>query len=376
MKEIKVILGAKSPLCGALTPLCGALAPLSILKVFFIALLFSSCSEDPVKPPPIVSDTTGMFIWSATSPINYPITDMYVADTNAIYLAAGVLLKSSGMYSPQVIDLGLGNSAYSVNGYDKNNIFVGVWDFNFTPSITVLKKITNGVISSYTIQNDTGRGVRNILPMGPNEAWLITQQGNAAYYFNSGTFTQYAVNGGGKAGKFYKDRFGNVYLFALMNGNTTTDYMYSYKFSNSSFQIVSIDTVGSGTGKSGFLSYCGKDILMAGAYSVFYFDGQVWLPHRASQNQFLMRLLGGKSKDDTLYALGPEGISGSGPSSPQIWSGNAWKVEDKGFNFSFRDEIIYPGSYPRSIFIKDRKLYLVVLTFSWSAYLLVGRPAR
>jgi len=108
----------------ACSMLCKFLIIVSILQTF----LFISCKDDPVtiKPPP---DTTAInddvYIWDMKVIHGY-LRGCYAADTENVYINQGYnLLKYNG---DTIVDIPLndpGFGMFGIDGYDKNNVFIG-----------------------------------------------------------------------------------------------------------------------------------------------------------------------------------------------------------------------------------------------------------
>lgn len=264
-----------------------------ILFIVFIFLIItlSSCNKEenpviPPTPPPPGPDTVSRYVWTLIHLGSY-MYDVYAADSNKIFIVGNAqLLLYNGSYisSYELNDLRFG--VKTVYGFDKNNIFVaGEYVINFSKPLPIIKKITNGVITSYTI-GDTGSVLKDMLVTGPNQAWFSEVQKNKLYYFNNGIVTTYILNENDsiRGGKFYLNTNNELFVFASDTYNTLIGgTSFTYKFINGNFILQRTDCYGHFPCNDAFVFRCGKDVIMAegdiNRCRTKYFNGTEWVDH-------------------------------------------------------------------------------------------------
>lgn len=283
------------------------LSVIIIICIYFAVFTLSSCNKDenpvnPVEPPPVGPDTVSKYIWSLFR-VNIDMYDVYAADTNKVFIAAirYLLLYNGAGVMPY--DLNTSNYAVtSVSGYDKENIFVwGEYYLNNNKRLPVMKKITNGVITSYTIA-DTGVIIHDMIVTGPNQAWFCEVYRSRLYYFNNGSFSKYTLPEADTLliRKLYQNPHNEIFLFAIDGTQQTTGKFFTYKLINSNFVLQKIDCFGEYPCNSDILFRCGEDILMAGiGGELKYFDGNNWV-HHSFDSLAPFTKLGGVSKDSLI----------------------------------------------------------------------------
>jgi hypothetical protein len=330
-----------------------------------------SCNkENPVvTPPPEQPDTTNRFNWSRTQLINLPVLGLYVADSNNIYINAfgncvfydGNSFKIFNFQDPSYLHS-------KVYGYDKNNIFF-VGDNTLFP---ILKKLTNTVIKSYIIDSLFSSGV-DIKVMGPDQAWISVADIGKVYYFDHGTITSYRldVSDSVSYGHFYKNKFGELFVFAVKG--LGSGLLYSYKFTNNEFELLRIDcysNVSSGCLTSNFFN-CGDDILLFanknGKDELYYFNGGEWVSFCETVTGLYPYRLGGWSKDSLISLYVSKYDQNY---SIYTWNGINWRKENIYF-FTRPNQ----GLYPVSLEVNNGNIYITYDNeLPLESFLIIGKP--
>jgi hypothetical protein len=101
------------------------------LALISLAFLITSCKDDPyilVKPPqpPTPTDTADWYTWRAIEVGGY-LFDMYVADSNNIYITSGGALFYNGQTFQYINLQDPDFRVLRIRGYDKNNVFFWGW---------------------------------------------------------------------------------------------------------------------------------------------------------------------------------------------------------------------------------------------------------
>lgn len=279
--------------------------------VIFISM--SSCSkEDPVSPPePPINppDTVSRYIWTVTRLLT-SMFNVYAADTNILYIVGNgqLLIFDGNNISPfNLNDPNFG--VLNVYGYDKNNIFVTGYTINNNLILPTVKKITNGAIESFILDNEDS-GIYDLLVTSPNQAWFSSYTKSKVYYFSSGTITEHRIsdNDSITKGKFYKNIYNEIFIFALKINSSYTGFVYTYKFSGGTFHFQRQDCYNSSDENclTDVIYRCGDDAIMLTDFDhgkpIRYFNGSEWVMHsymQAPEPTVAFRI-GGVSKDSLV----------------------------------------------------------------------------
>lgn len=300
------------------------------------AFLISSCAkeENPVTPvdpppPPVGPDTVSRYIWKLVYVSPTP-GDLYVADTNSVYIIGGIWAYSILLFYDGVTctQYNLSDPDFyprKVYGFDKNNIFVSGTKriVNSNTYRPVLKKITNGTITNYNVV-DTAITINDLLVTGVNQAWLCEGNRGFAYYFDNGTILKYELPGSDSIQplKFFLSPDNNLYLFA--KSEKSISLFYSLKFDNGGFINIKTDCYGDFPCNTNYIFRCGKDLLMTtqnNTCGTKYFNGYEWVYHSFLDSVWAPFMkLGGISKDSLV------GLNFNG--RIYTFGGNKWRKEN------------------------------------------------
>jgi len=346
-----------------------------LIPLVLLSIIFSACKDDPVsiKPPPTPTNDD-MYTWETIS-LTGLLYDVYATDTANVFINKKYMLMKYDGDTLNYISLNdPGFLMESIDGYDKDNIFLG-GGYNIINGNPILKKMQNGNFINYTITNDNGTSIWEVLCTGPNEAWVSTITSSYVYKFNAGSFEQYLLDDSVFYSRFFKDLMGNVYAFGICIKHLTdtgrSEVLMTYKLENNQFNLKRMDTLYSpytGQQLSGEFFRCGADFIMVGgpkALSRFTgnnWEGIVGLP---PEHQFIQSHVGGTSKDFLILFAAYNWLI-------YIWDGE-WHKED-----SFH--VAFPALDPlvdRTIIIKEPNVYLTVSAppFSYS-YFIIGRKNK
>jgi len=286
--------------------LCKLLIIVFILQTF----LFISCKDDPVTvKPPSPDDTSSikdsaMFDWEYVQLFQYTLTDLYVADTNKIFIVAnGGLIFYDGK---NVTELNINDPQFFADvlaGTSPNNIFIGGSDYHH-PANTKLKKWNGASFESVGQFLDTTRHILDIIALNDNNVWVATAS-NVVYNCN-GTETQYSFISQKLlvSPQFYQDVIGQLYLFGYnRTSNNTTDFkFYTYKLENNNkWQQILSDSGDDNSEMRIFLNICGTNAIRGGSTANYNFTGYGWDALQPNL-EFKGKVFGGTSKNDFLCA--------------------------------------------------------------------------
>jgi len=362
-------------------------ALLSVL--LFLSLLFSSCNKDenPVKPvdppPPVSPDTVSRYIWSAIL-YQIPLYDLYVADTNLIYMIGGLyhpIVYNGSYINPYELN-DINFHCYAVYGYDKNNVFWAGRTVKNNQNYPAIIKVTNGIPQRYVIESETGR-LDDILIIGPNQAWFVSYYSNYMYYYDNGTIKAYKLSDvdSTAGGRLYKNTNNEVFVFAGKTEppNYAAGHLFTYKFENDNFRFIRRDSLNNFSKSpdclSGIIFRCGADAIMINFNDIIhYFNGNEWLVHTYSGSVNPLKV-GGVSKD-SLVTLN---IRESGTSIYTYGASKRWRQENNSPIFPIVDI-----GWPSNVEFKFGNVYFNHWDDSFinkgsnssMTYFLIGRPNK
>jgi len=283
---------------------------LIIICVNFTVLVISSCHKDenpvnPVDPPPtIVPDTVSKYIWYLYR-IPLKAYNIYVADTNKVYVTS--IYRSLSLFDgTAVMPYNLNDPEFKVqevSGFGTDDIFVlGFYLIN-NNRLPVLKKITNNIITSFSIA-DTGVVIGDFIVAGVNQAWFCEETKSIIYYFNNGLINSYKIAESDtlKFGKFYLNKDNELYLFTIDDYTQPTGKFFTHKLINNNFILQKIDCWGNFPCNTIYIFRCNNDLLMSDNYygNLKSFNGTDWVYHSISDSTPRFTKLGGVSKDSLV----------------------------------------------------------------------------
>ena len=283
--------------------------------VFIIILVFTSCNKDespisPPEPPVNPPDTISRYIWTVK---RFPplMFNVYAADTNLLYIEAyndNLLIYDGSNISPFIFN-DPNFRTLNVYGYDKNNIFVAGYTINVLSILPTVKKVTNGNIESFILDNEESK-INDLLVTGPNQAWFSSYSKSKVYYFNSGIITEHRLSNNDSIadGIFYKNANNEIFVFAKHYTSSDTGYLYTYKLTGQNFQFLRKDCLQLHNINclSEFIFRCGTDaIMLTGLPIIKYFNGTEWIVHSELLGSVIPFKIGGVSKDSLVVFCAP-----------------------------------------------------------------------
>ena len=336
-----------------------------LVTVFCLLLcIISSCYDDKIVNPVVSEelDTNSLYDWNYYEIDNFLGGKIYVADSNNIYITGwpGNLYFNGSDFSP--IDIPDPDfSSFSVNGFDKDNIFIGGTNSNSRSSNAQLVKIAKKFATVYPELDSSSGTIGDIQVDGPNEAWLVASERNYVYRFNNDQFTKYYTDPETEGGYIYRTLSQNLFLFTLKT-NINSSYLYSYLFENNFFRRIQIDSVCL-VCDDRFSMYKSENLLIK-LYknSIFYFSESDWIKiceTRFLNNRYRLNPLNitGSSKDHLVcYSYGNETPSAKGI---YVWNGSKWSWE-KNVSLNIPINVDFAGDMQ----IKDNQVYLLLLNNS------------
>lgn len=339
----------------------------AVLIFGIIITMFYSCSNDTIvttkKNTQQIKDSS-IFDWQFIHfNLWYGINDIYVADTNRIFYAAG----SSLFYKDGVliiIDNGSNFYAESVAGFNENNVYFGgggVGEHGHR-----LKKWNGSIMQEIPIPADSNTywtAIISIFIVNSNDIWLATNSYRIYHFDGAGIKIYYLPSPLSSNSQFYLDKNGLMILFGSWV-SSELDIFYTFEFLNDKWEYISIDTLTS-TSLRDYYGICGEDVLRAGLNSIYYYSKYRW-DFLVNMQDSHPQQFAGSSRSDFLctgyttglprfklyYYNGNEWLWQSNFQPPYEVSGNEFFFAKKGNNY-------YGAFFP---FLES------------STYLIIGRP--
>ena len=334
-----------------------------------LSFLIISCNDYSVSPkPPIEIDSADIYDWTVIPFPGY-LEGLFVADSNNIFINAS-FYKPLFYNGTTIKEIELNDPNFKIttlDGFNKYNVIFG-GGIQVAHADPIIKKWTNGNISSFTIINDSGTYIGDILMVGPDQAWISSAGENKIYYFNSGSFTRYLLDDSVQGGRFYKNHAGQIFVFGLYVENRNPGpvfiMLYTYKFYNGQFRLILRDSLYPHSDKTDYLLKCGNEMFMIthpDPFDELYrFNGSNWEYYITAPE--MISNVGGISKDYFVVFC-------ASSLSVYIWNGN-WRKED---SLKFPN---YPPFYSlasSSIAIKDQDVYFTAEDFLGDSFFIIGR---
>ena len=275
---------------------------LALTNLIILTFLFSSCSDDnPVKttnPPPVVDTLDSLFTWQFLNIPGYFIEDIYVYDTNNIYLAipAGIVAVHGNNYFPIYVN----DTAFAVNvigGYDNSNIFLGgsnPWIFK-----SRLKKWDGSNFSDILLPLDSSVGVENILVRTPDDVWIGVGR-DKIYHYDGFSIQTYDLLSRVLGPTFFADSVGTLYLFGSSPTSPSTSIFYVYKFDGTQWQVVESD---GNNNMTDYVNICGSTVVRSAKDGIYKFTSTSWELITSFINMQI-DIVGGKSSHELLLSGG------------------------------------------------------------------------
>jgi len=344
---------------------------LLILFLLF-AFLLSTCKDNvlvvPTSNQNVLIKDSAMFDWEYKQIFGYRLTDLYVADTNKIYISAvnGILFYD-GVSFTNLLYNDPTFTPSTVQGTDEYNIYFG-GDIFGTP-FSALKKWNGSIFQSIEIPQDSSRTIVDILPIDANHLWLTTAS-NIVYYYDGLTIinTYLAENMQTTRPKLFKNPAGEIYLFGYVSSNGGYNFtFYTYKLMNSTWQQILVDNGNDNTALQRYLNICGTDAIRSGSSKVYSFTGTGWQDLKPS-TEFYGSEFGGTSKNDFLCV--GENKNFSFLHKIYYCDGNEW--------FNQSNYVFYGGNVPISdIHEKRGNFYSIIKNPDPEhVYLVIARPRK
>lgn len=273
--------------------------------VIFFCLIISLCScendDNPIKPSndPVIIDSN-LFDWHFDTIYTIPGSNMYIADTNKIFLPGypySVYFNNGSIQYINHNDNDFG--AECANGTNVNNVYIGGTSISNYRSI--LKKWNGNGIENIIMPIDTSNKITRIEIISENNIWISTLR-NIIYHYSNQTFTTYRLDSGLIAGIVFKDN--NQNLFAQFGKFSTGeyDYIYMFKLLNSSWVLILKDSINENTEIGDFIGFSEGYILRSGKSSIYYFNGNIWEKYiNLGNNLRPFIAAGGESRTNMMF---------------------------------------------------------------------------
>lgn len=276
------------------------LKPVIQIFLFVSLLFFVSCSDDTVTPPLVNNQIqiidSNIIDWEFEMLYNQQIYDIYVKDSNNIYLAGNPnsLYYNGKEFTPIYTSSDM--FPICINGLDENNVFIGGNDYSFPIANSKLKKWNGSTIEDITMpNNDSSGGIDYIYVENINDLWLTTRS-NKLYHYNNLNITSYAIPlvNNLRETKIFKYTDGKLYMFGNYLITNGIGY-FVLKYDNSQWQILIKENE---TSDCRF-ALCSNDILRTGAKDVYLFNGMSW-GNIVEIPEYTTQIVCGSSKNNFL----------------------------------------------------------------------------
>jgi len=263
-----------------------------IIMVIFYGLF--SCSEKPTEPPPppnpLVVDSN-FFDWHLdTARMTFVAADMYIADTNKIFLPGtlyGIFFDNGILKKIRYLDVYPNFKAYCVNGTNINNVYFGGSADDLTEKSKLLR--WNGYsINDIELPNDSSQRILKIEVISDDDIWMSTDQ-NIIYHYNNSHITSYRLDNELSAGVIHKDNFGNLYSkFSKYFPGYPSNYLfYMFKYENDNWVQVYKDSVYGNNELRGYAGIVDNQIIREGLTGYYRFTGSDWIKYLNTNNLIL-----------------------------------------------------------------------------------------
>jgi len=342
------------------------LKPVIQVFLFVNILFFVSCSDDTITPAGYQFDPPH-YEWTADT-VFADISNMWAFDTNNIYYQDPFKLVYYNGTTYQNYNYSSNILAYSIDGYDKYNVFIGGLDR--TPSNLYKPKVIkwNGAGFEDFYIGDTAYSSNDILSIkaiSQNEIFMGTRKGRV-YKYDNGITQSYYFDTNMIIGPFLKDSFNNLYFFGSIlyfnfpNPDSSKDFIYRYnnnQWENVYYKlIISNDT-------SYSVNNIGTDIVGMTRNSLLVFNG-------SSFNRFLFSefLLMGSISGFSLSNILCSGTLDGHNLDLFHWNNSKWSKENIKATF---DQYIPQGG----IFAVNNRFYCALYDFLGRRSLIIkGKP--
>ncbi len=340
---------------------------IEIAKIFILILLFfgiESCNKDnPVKPDdPIPVDTVDLYEWRKV-PFGY-FNDIYVPDTSNIYICGvGEAVRWDGSSNPpKLINFNDNNfKPELVKGVDNSSIFIGG---PYGMRDACVKRLQNNIVTE-TYYFDTANYVNCLFPISPDEIWITFSRERIAHYKN-GQINILMLPVPNRFPKIFKNRDGNIYVFAEQGGNGSTipSYLNCYRIENEQLKFVRRDSLSQYSRLDFILYQISSEIIMYDRdLNLRKFSDNGWEYSMVFPGFYIWGL--GGCKNDSMVAL----TSYSEGLYIRTWDGSRWKKENYSQNVIGYISI---DLYFEPISLAGSNVY-VMLGDIQGSYLLIGR---
>lgn len=203
---------------------------------FLASLLFISCSEEPIILPGEEFDPP-RFNWEIDT-LNADISGIWAQDSNNVFFADALqyLIYYNGKHY-QYFNYGGDVVAYSIDGYDRNNVYIGCLDG--VTARPILKK-WNGFAFIDIVVSDSANPKTALISTyvnSPNEIWLGASNGHV-YKYDGSTFSKFYFDTLMHIGPFLKDASNNMYFVGgiiyenLPNADSAKIFVFKLNLNN------------------------------------------------------------------------------------------------------------------------------------------------
>jgi hypothetical protein len=342
------------------------LKPVITVSLFVYILFFVSCSDDAVTPTGYQFDPP-RYDWTADT-VFADISNIWAYDSNNIYFKDPFKLVYYNGITYQNYDYSSNILAHSIDGYDRNNVFIGGLDI--TPANLYKPKVIkwNGAGFEDLFVGDStysSNSITSIKAVSPIDVWMGTRKGRV-YKYENGFVNSYYFDTNMIVIRFLKDANNSIYFFGGIEyynlPNPDSIKQFIYKFSNNKWENVYYKLLL--TNDTGYdVNNIGTDICGMTRNAFYTFNGNSF-NYFLSSEFLIMSLFNGPSLNNFLCSGDIDGYN----FGLFNWNSKKWSNENISFNSG---QYILQGGIHN---IGNTYYCVLYNTFGHTSIVLKGKP--
>lgn len=228
-----------------------------LLTVFLPVVFIAACKDENIISAkieiPVVD--SNFFTWRYYPVDGHNFYDTYVADTDKVfYVLDGNVFYFNGNTSAQIYN-NIEGEALSIDGLNSNQVYIGGHN-NYQPW---LKKWNGVSLENITVLNDSNQQIVDVCIQNEYSIWFAGISGRI-YNYNGISVTPFFINIPFSFPKLFLKDYQIYYYTSTHPNNNTVGYIY--KFINSSWQLINVDT------GNYSLVYAGIDLINIGNHII------------------------------------------------------------------------------------------------------------
>ena len=352
--------------------------PVILLIMLSISLMFASCEQDPVVPPPPEPDPeiedSNFFDWRVDTLWNILIYDYFVCDTHTAVLAGDLygIIHKNGVISKKLRyhDKFPAFAVASVNGSDENNVYFGGQDVNENREMLIH---WNGVdFKEINLPERIPGYIRIVENASENDYWLSSSNNKSKIYrYNNFVMTSYYFDVGADS-CIWKSNFaevtedGKVYVIIGKTYSLSTNVYFVYLFNGNTFDFIRKDSIVNNNGiPYGGLFSIKNDLTFGSKTGLYLLSGNEYVKFLDFKNLIFLASRGAGESLTGFMFLG------------QSKTGNMHLFYVQGNKF-YRQSGFWVGNLELApIFYKYGRYYMI--QYEWDFYesfLITGTPKK